>query len=278
MLKTLATRRWLLAGLLAIVFAVVAVMLGNWQYSKHEDRLAARDQIEEHYSAEPISLPQALGAEMSVSEQDEWVRVQMSGTYLADQQLVVRNRPHRSVYGYEVLVPFATQGATILVDRGWVPNAEDAATLPDVPPAPTGSLEITGWLRPAEPSLGREQTPGQLASIHPPAAERQIPRELIDGYVILEEEHVPGQESAPARPEPLAEPDTGLGPHFAYALQWWLTAPVGLIMVIVMSRREHREAEAARLAAADGQEGAHVTAGAARQRKRKHRIWDDEDG
>ena len=45
--------------------------------------------------------------------------------------LLVRNRPFEGTYGYEVLVPFIdASGATVLVDRGWVQNADTAQTLP----------------------------------------------------------------------------------------------------------------------------------------------------
>ena len=63
--------------------------------------------------------------------------VTATGTYAADEQLYVRNRPNNDgVYGYEILVPFrAGDGTAFLVDRGWVKNSEGGASvLPQVPP------------------------------------------------------------------------------------------------------------------------------------------------
>ncbi len=277
MIGHLMTRRWLGSLVLAVVFAVVAVLLGNWQYSRHVDKTEARDRIEANYGAPAVPLAQALGGPGDMlALDDQWRRVEVTGRYLTQDQLLVRNRPSRSVFGYEVLVPFevadedgfADGNGAFLVDRGWVRNAVTAATLPDVPPAPNGTVTITGWLRPSEEDLGRDLPPGQLASINIPQAEVAAQVQLLPAYLLLQEES--GRGVSQDRPQPLEPPDTGVGVHFAYALQWWLTAPVGLILVWVMGRRERRE-------------GA-VTGTGARQVKEPHapkpkkrRIWDDED-
>lgn len=276
LLSTLGTRRWLTATALAVAFAVAAGFLGAWQWSRHEDKVAARDRVEAHYTAEPRPLAQVVtGTDGRVSADQEWLRVEAEGRYLTEEQLLVRNRPHHGVYGYEVLVPLRLTGPdggtgsplTVLVDRGWVPNAADATTLPEVPPAPEGPVTVRGWLRPGEQDLGRQLPAGQLASVNPAAAERATGLSLLDGYLVLEAEQPrqgggAGAEAAPARPEPLQPPRTELGTHLAYAIQWWLTAPVGLVLVGVLARREHREA---------------TGAASSQPRPRRRRIWDDED-
>ncbi|HLS44910.1 MAG TPA: SURF1 family protein [Ornithinicoccus sp.] len=267
MLRTLLTRRWLTALALAVLFAVVAVLLGNWQYSRHEDRVAARDRVEANYDADPVPLEDVLSGPSPLAPSAEWTRVRTTGTYVAGDQLFVRNRPHGGTFGYEVLVPLETAQGTLAVDRGWAPNAENAATLPEVPPAPDEQVVVTGWLRPAEEDLDRGLPAGQLASINLEAMSEQWDRPVLGGYLILESEEYAGAPGAVIdRPLPLAEPRTGLGAHFAYSLQWWLTAPVGLVLVLVMARRESREAQ-------DDQGG-----DARPVQRKKVRIWDEEDG
>ncbi len=255
--------------LLALAFAVVAVLLGNWQYSRHQGKVEARTLIEQHYAAEPMTLSHVLPAADEPWEPAlEWTRVELSGHYRADEQLLVRNRPHRGVSGYAVVVPFVPEGGAgvaLLVDRGWVANARDAATLPQVPAVPTERLTVTGWLRPGEVDLGRDPPPGQLASINLTEAARRSGSELYDGYLVLGEESVSGRVSPPERPVPADPPETGLGPHFAYALQWWLTAPLGVVLVVLMARRD---AQATRTdKPPDG-----IPSPA-----RRPRIWDEED-
>lgn len=298
MYSLLLTRRWLLSLVLAIAFAVVSVLLGNWQFGKHQDRLERRDIINANYAMDPVPLNSVLTSPgQPLNATQEWTRVQVSGAYSDGERLLVRNRPYRGVFGYEVLVPFEvqraardaasddpddTQGPLLLIDRGWVPNADSAATLPNVPAAPRGQVTVTGWLRFGEDDLGRDLPAGQVASINLPTAQQALGPPLYDAYLLLEDES-----PAPAaqRPAPADLPDTGTGVHLAYALQWWLTAPVGLILVGVMARREWREEHAPTggvaaepaAAGAPADPGALAPAGAA-TKPRKHRIWDDEDG
>jgi cytochrome oxidase assembly protein ShyY1 len=268
-ISTLATRNRLLSLLLAVAFAVVAVLLGNWQWSRHQDRLDTRTVVESNYGSDPVALRSVLdGPGDRLTSDQRWTRVEVQGRYDADEQLLVRNRPFRGTYGYEVVVPLLLdEGATaLLVNRGWVPNARDAATLPEVPPVPQGPVTVTGWLRPGEADLDREPVAGQLASIDLAEAAERSGLDLYDAYLVLEAEQVAGADTtAPPRPEPAEPPDTGLGSHLAYALQWWLTAPVGLVLVLVIARRDLREARGLDRVAAPA-------------RTRRTRIWDEEDG
>ena len=270
MISTLATGNRLLSLLLAVAFAVVAVLLGNWQWSRHQDRLETRTVVEANYGSAPVDLRSVLEApDDPLAAEERWTQVQVQGRYDPDEQLLVRNRPFRGTYGYEVLVPLLLdEGATaLLVNRGWVPNARDAATLPDVPPVPEGPVTVTGWLRPGEADLDRDPVAGQLASIDLAEAGERSGLDLYSAYLVLQDEQLAAADPAaspPPRPEPADPPDTGLGSHLAYALQWWLTAPVGLVLVLVVARRDLREAQGLDRVAAPA-------------RTRRTRIWDEED-
>lgn len=267
MTRTLLTPRWLGGMLVAVLFAAAALALGTWQYGKHQERVAWRDQVERYLESPPRPAAEVLGDGV-VSETEQWIPVLVRGSYLTEHQLLVRNRPHHGVFGYEVLVPLRSEeGFEVLINRGWVPNAPSADVLPEVPEPPAEPVELRGWARQSETDLGRNLPTGQLASINAGLAAQATGLDLIDGYLILDAEGLadgvdtadPGGEAAP-RPEPLEPPRTGLGAHFAYALQWWLTAPLGFVLVLVFARREHRD-----------------SLGLEAAKPRKHRIWDDED-
>lgn len=263
MLRVLGSRRWLGALALAALFATAAFYLGRWQWHRYEDRSARADQITAHYDAAPVPVGEVLGA-APLRPEAEWTKVTATGRYAADEPMLVRNRPLEGTYGYEVLAPLALEdGTTLLVDRGWVLNAETAEDRPAVPPTPGGEVTVTGWLRPSERSLGRELPPGQLASINLAEAARQMGGTLLGGYAVLDQERA-ADGTTPERPARLERPDTGLGPHQAYALQWWGSMPVGFVLIYFGVRREYLE----------GRE----KAGPARPpRAKKVRIWDEED-
>lgn len=255
--------RWLLYLLLAVVFGVITFNLGLWQLHRYEGKVDRRELVETNYFTDPRPLVEVLPSGEPLTGSAEWTHVTARGTYAAEGQLLVRNRPQQRVYGYEVLVPLVLEdGRVLMVDRGWVRNARTAAELPDVPPPPRGQVEVTGWLRPSEPDLGRDLPEGQLASIDLPRAADALGEAVVPAYLILGSE-TPAPAETPALLEP---PDTRLGSHFAYALQWWLTVPVGLILVVVMARREAQEGAEAR-----------GEAPARKARRKKVRIWDEED-
>jgi cytochrome oxidase assembly protein ShyY1 len=257
---------------IAVLFAVACVFLGQWQWLRHEAKAARADRIEHHYSASPVPLASAMPSPARMLPQaQEWTLVTATGRYAAQDVMLVRNRPNNGVFGYEVVVPLQlASGTSLLVDRGWIPNGRTAAEPSRTPATPTGDITVTGWLRLGEPSLGRQMSNGQLASINLAEAAAQSGTSLYGAYLIRSAEAgPPGERIEP--PQSLEQPDTGQGPHLAYALQWWLAAPVGLVLIFVAVRREHLEGSGP--APVPGQ-----AAAPARPAKiKKTRIWDEED-
>ncbi len=264
MLRLWLTRRWLLGTLVAVLFGVACFYLGLWQWHRHVEQRTKVDAIARNYGAAPVAFSPALVG-TGLPQERQWTKVSLTGTYAAGSDLLVRNRTLDQTVGFEVLTPFRADGTTILVDRGWVPNAENAETTPTVDPPPTGDVEVTGWLRTGEVSLGRDLPRPQLASINVADARAQVPSlSGLDAYVVL------GAQSpaAPAGGHPvrvLPRPEEDLGPHQAYAYQWWLFMPGGLVFIVLAIRREAQ-------AAAGGTDRADAPA-----KPKKVRIWDEED-
>jgi len=268
------SRRWLAALAVAALFALACVFLGRWQWHRHEAKAARAERIERHYfAASPVPLSSVLPRpEAHLPPAQEWTLVTATGRYADQHLMLVRNRPNNGVFGYEVVVPLAlADGTSLLVDRGWIPNGRTATEPSRTPATPAGDVTVTGWLRPSEPSLGRHLPKGQLASVNLAEARTQAAAPLYGAYLIRRSEAGPPAERI-EQPQPLEQPDTGQGPHLAYALQWWLAAPVGFVLVLVGARREHL----------DGSQPAAPTperppAPATPARSRRTRIWDEED-
>lgn len=299
MLRLLFTRRWLLGSLAAVAFGVACFFLGQWQWGRHVEQQAKVAAIRTNYDAAPVPLAAALAAGPLTLDR-QWTRVTLTGTYAAGRDLFVRNRTIDQTVGLEVLTPFTTDGQTLLVDRGWVPNADDATTVPPVDAPVSGQVTVTGWLRTGEPDLGRDLPLPQLASISTEVARASMPElSPLDLYVVA------GSQS----PDPfrgahpltaLLRPEEDLGPHQAYAYQWWLFMPGGLVFVFWALRREAqgvRDAETEVKAAGSGEDPlgrdgqpwpddtgdpagdpAGVLVARTPRKAKKVRIWDEEDG
>lgn len=266
MIRTLLTPRWAAALAAATAFFVLCLFLGRWQWGRHQERSAFADAVHRNYHAATRPLEDVLPEGATLSDAQLWTRVTVRGHYAVDATMYVRNRPQKVTYGYEIVVPLKTAtGAALLVDRGWVKNAERADILPQTPPAPTGEVQVTGWLRHGEADLGRNLPARQLASINLSDAAREYGSALRPAYLVLDTEDV-GRGQPPERPAPLLPPDTGTGPHLAYSLQWWGGSVVGFVIVLVYARREHLDA-----LHASGERPA------APPRPKKTRIWDEED-
>lgn len=276
-LRLVLSRRWLTALSVATLFAVACFFLGQWQWHRHEDKAARAQRINSHYLATPVPLSHVLtGPDASLPRAEEWTLVTETGRYADQSLMLVRNRPNHGVFGYEVVVPLRlANGASLLVDRGWIPNGPSATQPSMVPATPTGDITVTGWLRVGEPSFDRQMPKGQLASLNIAEARVQTGTPLYGAYLIARNETgAPGQQIA--RPQALEQPDTDEGPHLAYALQWWLASPAGFVMVFFGVRRELREGSGSTMPAPGGS-SASPRPGPPRK-ARKIRIWDEEDG
>lgn len=272
MLKTLAQPKWLGGLVLATLFAVACYALGQWQWSRYEAKAERNATLDRNYRAEPVPFTDVVGAE-GVEPGGDWSRVELRGDY-ADEWLYVRNRPNDGVYGYEILGVLRTaEAGPVVVSRGWVRNSrEGAAVLPEVMPPPSGPVTVVGWVRPFERSLDRDLPSGQVASIAAPDIADAVGTEPAPAYVRAERETSAG-EPVESGLLPMEPPDRGLGPHQAYAIQWWLTMALGYAFVALGVRRELREEAARRDPAA-----AAAAAEAARLRQAaKVSRWDEED-
>ncbi len=261
-LRRLVTPRWLGALLLAVLFAVACYHLGWWQYHRHLAKAERNERLDEHYAAAPVPLPGVLSP-AGLDPDDEWTRVTVSGRYDGGP-VFVRGRTVDGEPGLEVLWALRPDagGPAVVVDRGFVrPSAEGARVLPSVPAAPDGEVTVTGWVRRGEASRGRQPAPGQLASLNltEAAAQLGVP-DVLPGYVLLDTERT-AEGRTPERPDPLGPPDRSLGPHLAYAYQWWLSMVAGFVLVWFGIRRELRAEAPERYP----------------PRERRPRIWDDED-
>ncbi len=242
--RFLLSRRW--AGYLAltIVFAIVCVLLGQWQFARRAEARAEISRIDANYDATAVPLKDALPELTSYDDESQkWSTVSMTGTYLTDYQTLVRNRPLNGNPGFEVLVPLQlTDGRVFIVDRGWVPTGSAQDAPDEVPAAHSGVVRVDARLKAGEPTLeGRSAIDGQIATIHLPDMAERIGQPTFTGaYGLLVSE-----DPSPAiTPKKAVKPERDEGPHLSYALQWYVFAIMGFFGLGWAARQEFRSLNA----------------------------------
>ncbi|GHF09381.1 hypothetical protein GCM10011600_07990 [Pseudolysinimonas yzui] len=232
-------RRWGGYVALTIVFAVVCGLLSWWQWARRVDAVDEIAKIEANYEADPVALGDLIPELDSVVDSAEWHPVEMTGEYLADEQLLVRNRPRNSAAGFEVLVPLQlADGTVFVVDRGWVPAGSTPEAPESVPAAPSGEVTVVVRLKPGEPEIpGRGAPDGQLATVRLPDVAALVDAPTYTGmYGLLVTE-----DPAPAEsPLPALRPVEDEGPHLSYALQWIAFGVLAFVGLVWAVRRERK--------------------------------------
>ncbi|MCP3424518.1 SURF1 family protein [Rothia sp. AR01] len=215
--------KWIGAFLLCVLFSLLCVYLAGWQMDRKEALDYTNSRIADNYDAAPASFAEAGGNFARMDPDLQWQQVTMTGSYRAEDQALVRNRPHNGQVGFEVLVPFTTQeGETVVVDRGWVATGDDnAAPAQAVPAPPAGTVTVTARLHSPEAATGRNSPEGQLPSIDLTDYAQRLDYPIQEGaYGIMSAE-----DPSPAeRPQPLAAPEQDAGPNLSYSLQWYAFA------------------------------------------------------
>ncbi|MGN5632863.1 SURF1 family cytochrome oxidase biogenesis protein [Streptomyces sp. AC154] len=260
MYRFLLTRQWLILALLALVMIPTMIELGFWQLHRHEHKVAQNALISHNLKAKPVPVASLTSPGHVVPRSDYWRAVKATGTYDEKHEVVVRRRTSTDgSIGFHVLVPFDLKGGgTVMINRGWIATADDQRAFPDVPAAPKGEVTVTGRLK-ADETTGSsgikdlsDLPDRQVMLINSAQQVKLLSRPVLGGY--LEQT---GPVPSGDRPELIEAPDdSSIGPHMAYAVQWWLFAAGVPVGYVVLARREKRDLVAAAAEAAGEQNSA----------------------
>lgn len=239
------TRRW--AGYLAltIVFAIVCSLLGMWQFARRAEAQVEISRIDANYDATPVAIDNVLPTRESFEESQKWTPVLLEGTYLTDQQQLVRNRPFGGQPGFEIITPLRLDdGSVFIVDRGWIPTGATQDAPDRVPAAPSGPVTVTARLKAGEPEIaGRSvaEGSGQIPTIDLPLLAGMLDAPVYTGAYGLVVSESPSVADMPAMaPRPVRDE----GPHLSYALQWFVFALLAFVGLGWALRQEYRSVNA----------------------------------
>ncbi|WP_221355032.1 SURF1 family cytochrome oxidase biogenesis protein [Streptomyces beigongshangae] len=252
MYRFLLSRQWVILTLIMLALIPTMIELGFWQLHRHEHKVALNRVISESLAAEPVPAESLTAPGRTVAREELYRRVTAKGSFDTADEVVVRRRTSSDdEVGFHVLTPFVLDdGRVLLVNRGWIPAAGAQTEFPRIPAPPEGEITLTGRLMADETTAGSgikdvSGLPDRMVMlINSEQQAKALGRQVLGGYVALTSPEPKG-----GTPELIGEPDhSGIGPHMAYAIQWWLFAagvPVGWVVLVRREHRDRREAAAA---------------------------------
>ncbi|KAB8314464.1 SURF1 family protein [Tolypothrix campylonemoides VB511288] len=231
-----------LAIALAVAFAGF-VALGAWQLQRMQWKHDLIARVEARVGAPPVALPPRARWPSIDARRDEYRRVRVSGSYLANAEARTQAVTELGAGHWVLTALRAVDGGIVLVNRGFVPIGAQ----PD--PAPAGPVVVTGLLRITEPG-------GGFLRRNDPRADRWYSRDVA---AIAEARGLPPEATAPffvdaeAAAGAAAErwPRAGMtvvrfrDPHLTYALTWFALAALTAWAALRLRRFERRRSERA---------------------------------
>lgn len=236
--------RWLLGLLALLVATAVCIRLGIWQLDRRDERLAFNERVETRGEMPVVALDEVLAAG---PDEAEYRRVEVTGRFDADREVLVRARSFRGSPGQHVVTPLVSDdGRAVLVNRGFVPVTDPDAAVPEEAKPRGGAVTLTGVARlgassgrfdPAGPAAARAGTLGHVNKLDLGLLAAELPYELAPVFVRVEAD-VPEQAGLPI---PLEPPELGEGPHLSYAIQWFTFPAIFVAGWVILVRRHARK-------------------------------------
>lgn len=227
--------RWTGWFLVACTFALACVGLASWQIERRSEAVSKIERVASNYDLEKVSFEEVSSLSGDSVVAYEWRKVELSGSYVADDTLLVRNRAIAGQPGFVQLVPFFLEtGETVLVERGWI--AADSDLNPSNTFLPSESVKsLVARVRLGETIPNRESPTGQLTSINLPEIEK------IFSFVVEKDFYLRMVSESPSEssyPQPLSRPVLDEGNHLSYAVQWIIFAVMGFFGLFWAIRQE----------------------------------------
>ncbi|TMV94824.1 SURF1 family protein [Thioclava sp. BHET1] len=221
--------RFIFPLLLGVVGCAILISLGVWQVQRLEWKRAMLAEI----SAKIDGVPQELPPEGTDTEALKYEPVEIAGGTTGQEILVLSGQKGVGA-GYRVIDAFETgDGRSILLDRGFLPEADKGQPRPPTALIVTGNLH---WPRESD-AYTPEPDPktGLWFARDVPAMAKQLGTEPV----MVVARHVEGDAQG-ISPEPVTI--SGIpNDHLGYAITWFLLAIVWAGMTIFLLWRIRRQ-------------------------------------
>lgn len=224
--------------LVTLVFLVILISLGTWQYHRLQWKTGLISEIDAAASAQPLTGLSALEAAAASDEPIDFRRINLQGRFVTDAQPFHVYKPDNQGVFWNRFVPFIGDGQTVFVNIGAIPDSEKDKTLD----LPTGEQKLAGYVRVPRPQsrFASKSTPSEnrwfgfnpMPETHN-WADRVSGGANTDFYIDASD----GQASASQLP--IKRPDIRNN-HLDYMLTWYSFAFIWLFIYVLLHYRRGR--------------------------------------
>ncbi len=242
LIKKLFSRRWLGGTVLVLVAIALFVRLGIWQLDRLEQRRIQNAASLAVLAAPPLDLAAPLPATPEALENR---LASVTGQYDFDNERILLLQPWQSQPGVILVTPLIIESSAepplaVLVNRGWIPQADfDAGALAQYQNE-TGTVGVDGYLALSQPSANGSSsaTESEIYRVDIPAIAASLPYDLLP-IVLVEAPEGDVDLDPPRRAG--REIDLSEGPHLGYAVQWFIFSMLTGSLYLLFVRRSERE-------------------------------------
>lgn len=227
--------------------------LGTWQVQRRAWKLDLIERVTQRLQAAPVPLPVPAEWPRIDASGYEYLPVRAQGRWLAGQTVLTQATTELGA-GFWVLTPLQmADGTQVLVNRGFIPQAQRAQWLPAAGSTPAAeNVSVEGLLRLSEPGGGflRRNDPAQQRWHSRDVAAIAQAQGLAHAAPFFIDAGKPGASPATLATAPAANegpwPRPGLtvvrfpNSHLAYALTWYGLALLVAGAFVLVARYELR--------------------------------------
>ena len=226
------TPRWFASHIFVALLIIAFIAAGFWQINRLGQRQATNERVTQRLDT-VVTLDDAVAATGNIADELDFRRVQVTGQFDNNRELLIANRSREGVAGFWMWTVFVEDdGSELVVNRGFIdrasilqlPNDSIAARIS----GERGDLTLQGLLRLGDLDARLSEDSTQLTR---PDAEQAKALLGVDS-TLPSEIYLQLEAQDPARssevPIGLPLPDLTEGPHRSYAFQWFTFATIGI--------------------------------------------------
>ncbi len=214
------TKRMIVPLVFGVVGIAILLSLGFWQLRRMEWKQGLLDDIAARIAAPPVALP-----DQPDKARDNYLHVRVSGTLTGEEIHVLSSQKYTGP-GYEIIAKLATDQGPVLVDMGFVTEAQKNTQRPTGAYTVTGNLlwpEATGSFTPAPDIAKNVWFARDLPAM---AAHLKTPEVLVIASAF--------EPANPALPKPVQLASNIPNRHLEYVITWFSLAIVWFGMTLYL--------------------------------------------